>query len=80
MHRLEAESRLYLWDQRSIFVGRIDEELVLCPASSTLIIAIDDYIEIFDEAQGCFVACSTVLFPPCRITRVNCRNAKIINL
>ncbi len=60
---MNSDSLLYLWDRRSLFVGKLGEALNMCQGAACLIVSLGDPILYRSHSDEPFIEAHTVLTP-----------------
>lgn len=61
MSQPQQTALLYLWDRRTLFIGRLDESLLLSQAAAALVISLDQDFVL--ESAGGPIRCRSALLP-----------------
>lgn len=61
---MNLKSLIYLWKERTLFIGRLDEPLVLSQGAATLCLSLEDKISVRFPDSNSDTRCSSVLLPP----------------
>jgi AraC-like DNA-binding protein len=71
---------LYLWEERSLFIGEIDQALEFCQVASYLVIALEGKLIVTDKAYNNTFECTSLLVPAGRKVTLDSQGGLIANL
>jgi len=71
---------LYLWEERSLFVGEIDQALELCQVASYLVISLEGKLIVTDKIYNNTFECTSLLVPAGREITLEAQGGPIANL
>lgn len=72
-----APSLLYLWESRTLFLGRLLEPLQLSQAAATFIISLDEPLHVHADSSG--FRCQSILLPPGYSVSINSGDSCVAN-
>lgn len=72
-------SQLFLWDQRTLFIGLLAEKIVLSQGAATLTVSLSTPIEFKTPSMDAPMETKTLLLPPGLDVEVNTNGALIAN-
>lgn len=61
---VQPPNRLYLWEERTVFIGKLDARLRICQVSSCLIVSLGTALKIKDTYTGQHFLSNNILVPP----------------
>ncbi len=72
-------SQIYLWDQRTLYIGPLSEPLNLSQGAATLLVSLDHPVAFKTPEMEVHQECHSLLFPPGLNVSIDTRNAIIAN-
>lgn len=72
-------SQIYLWDQRTLYIGPLTEPLNLSQGAATLLVSLDQPIGFITPSMEAEVVCKSLLLPPGLNITIDTKNAIVAN-
>ena len=73
-------STIYLWKERTLFVGTLDDPVCLSQGAATLCISLGESFRVKQEGEGRAYTCTSVLIPPGCSVEVDTQHQPVANL
>jgi len=72
-------SQLYLWQQRTLFIGRFEEALELAQGAATLTVSLDQPITFKTKEMSTPINCHSLILPPGFSVTIDTQHARVAN-